>query len=84
MKKNMLISEVFYILKDKVQLLDGLPRRLSGKESAYQCRRHKFDTWVRKVTWIRKWQYSCLENLMDREVWQDYSPWGRKESSVTY
>ena len=25
-------------------------------------------------------QYSCLENSMDREVWQaTYSPWGRKE-----
>ena len=56
MKKTRLISEVFYILKYKVQLLDGLPRWLSGKESTYQCRRHGFDPWVRKVTWRRKWQ----------------------------
>ena len=56
MKKTRLISEVFYILKNKVQLLDGLPRWLSGKESAYQYRRHGFDPWVRKVTWRRKWQ----------------------------
>ena len=30
-----------------------IPRWFSGKESACQCRRHRFDPWVRK---IRKWQ----------------------------
>ena len=34
----------------------GLPRGLSGKESACQCRRHGFDLWVRKIPWRRKWQ----------------------------
>ena len=36
-----------------------LPRWLSGKESACQCRKHRrygFDPWVRKVPWRRKWQ----------------------------
>ena len=28
----------------------GLPRQLSGKESACQCRRCRFDAWVRKMT----------------------------------
>ena len=31
----------------------------SGKEPACQCRRHKrcrFDPWVRKIPWRRKWQ----------------------------
>ena len=27
----------------------GLPWRLSGKESTFQCRRHKFDSWSRKI-----------------------------------
>ena len=27
----------------------------SGKPSC-QCRRHKFDPWVRKIPWRRKWQ----------------------------
>ena len=34
-------------------------RWLSGKESAYQCRRckrHWFDPWVRKIPWRRKQQ----------------------------
>ena len=29
---------------------------LSGKESACQCRRSKFDPWVQKIPWRRKWQ----------------------------
>ena len=36
-----------------------LPRRLSGKESACQCRRHKgrgFDPWVGKIPWRRAWK----------------------------
>ena len=27
--------------------------------------------------------YSCLENPMDRETCQGYSPWGHKESDTT-
>ena len=37
----------------------GLPRWLSGKEFACQCRRHMrcgFDPWVRKIPWKMKWQ----------------------------
>ena len=33
-----------------------LPRWLRGKESACQCRRHRFDPWVGKIHWKRKWQ----------------------------
>ena len=29
--------------------MEMLPRWLSGKKSAYQCRRHAFDPWSRKV-----------------------------------
>ena len=52
----------------------GLPRWLSGKESACQSRRLRFDPWVGKIPWRRKWatplQYSCLENPMDRGAWR--------------
>ena len=37
----------------------GLPRWLSGKETACQgsrCRRHEFGSWVGKIPWRRKWQ----------------------------
>ena len=54
----------FYIslnLRFSVKL--WLPRWLSGKESACQCRRYKrcrFDPLVRKIPWRRKWQSSIL------------------------
>ena len=47
----------------------GLPRWLSGKESACQHRRHGFDPWVRKIPWRRKCQSTpvfLLGNPMDR------------------
>ena len=34
-------------------------RWLGGKESVCQCRRcrrHRFDPWVRKILWSRKWK----------------------------
>ena len=32
------------------------PWWLSGKESAYQCRRRRLDPWVGKIPWRRAWQ----------------------------
>ena len=34
----------------------GLPRWLSGKESACQCRSHGFGPWLGKIPWRRNWQ----------------------------
>ena len=34
----------------------GLLCRLSDKESTHQCRRHRFDSWVGKIPWRKKWQ----------------------------
>ena len=33
-----------------------LPWRLSSKQSACQLRRHRLDSWVRKIPWRRKWR----------------------------
>ena len=50
----------------------GLPRWCSHKESACKCRRckrHRSDSWVWKIPWMRTWQplqYSCLRNIIDR------------------
>ena len=46
---------------------------LSGKETACQCRRCRFEPWVRRILWRgngNPLQYSCLGNPMDREAWQ--------------
>ena len=63
-----------------------LPRKLSGKESAYQCkrcRRCRFDPWVGKIPWGRKWQPTTVflpgESHGQRSL-EGYSPWGHKES----
>ena len=51
----------------------GLPWWLRGIESGCQCRRHRFDPWVRKIPWRRDsnpLQCSCLENPMDRGAWR--------------
>ena len=39
-----------------LNLKSGLPWWLSGKESAWQCRRCRFDLWVEKIPWRRAWQ----------------------------
>ena len=63
----------------------GLPRWLSGKESACQCRRCKrlrFDSWVRKIPWRRKWQATSVflsGKLHGQRSLVGYSPWGCKE-----
>ena len=62
---------LLFFFGSKLCVWMGLPRWLNGKESVYQCRRHKrcrLDPWVRKILWRRKWhlfQCSCLENSMD-------------------
>ena len=33
-------------------------------------KRHEFHPWVGKISWRRAWQSTCLENPMDRGVWQ--------------
>ena len=49
------------------------PWWLRQERICLQCRRAGFDPWVGKIPWSRKrlqLQYSCLENPMDRGVWQ--------------
>ena len=62
-------------------LVYRLPSWLNSKESTCQCKRCRFNCWVRKIPWRRKLQptpvfllgkshgYRCLEG---------YSPWGWK------
>ena len=60
---NLLIYNlpICVILCTTVIAILWLPRWLSGKESAYQSRKHRrggFDPWVRKIPWRRKWQHT--------------------------
>ena len=67
----------------------GLPRWQSGKESTSQCRcrRHRFNPWVRKISWRRKWQPTPVflpGKSQGQRSLAGYSPWGPKESDMTY
>ena len=59
---------------------------LSGKESACQCRVHRFDPWAGKVPWRKKFnpvQFSCLGNPRDRGDWW-VTAQGCKASDTTW
>ena len=77
----------FGLLMSKKDL--GLPRWCRGKESAYQCmrrRRHRFNPWVRKIPWRRKWQPTWVflsGKFHGQRSLVGYSPWGRKELHTT-
>ena len=66
-----------------------LPRWLSGKASACQCRRHRrreFNPWVRKVCLSKKWKPTLifLPGKFNRQrSLAGYSLWGLKESDTT-
>ena len=59
-------------LESKIWALGMLVGGTSGKESACQCRRLRFDPSVGKIPCMRHdnpRQYPCLENPMDRGCW---------------
>ena len=62
----------------------GLPRWLRGKESAHQGRSCRFDLWVGKIPWRRKWQPTPVcwpgESRGQRSL-AGYSSWGRLPST---
>ena len=56
----------------------GFPDGSVGKDSTcnegnlFQCKRHRFDSWVRNITWRRNWQTTSvffLGNATDRGTW---------------
>ena len=67
-------------------MTNKVPRWLSGKESACQCRRHEFNPWVGKMPWSRKWQPTPVflpgKSHGQRSL-VDYSPPGHGESDTT-
>ena len=54
---------------------------LTGKESACQCRRCRFNPWVRRILWRRKWQLTAVflpEKFHEQRSLAGCSPWGPK------
>ena len=73
-------------LNSRSSMYMGLPRWLSGKESACQCRRCEFSPWFGKIFWRRKRQPTPIflprESHGQRSL-VSYSPWGPKESDMS-
>ena len=71
---------------DLMYLITCFPGGTRGKEPACQCRRRRFDPWVGKIPWRRKWHPTPVflpgKSHGQRSL-EGYSPWGRKESDVT-
>ena len=68
----------------------GLPRWLSGKEPACQCRRCRrcgFDPWIRKIPWRRKWQPTPAFLLGESHGQRNLagsSPWGCESDTTEW
>ena len=64
----------------------GFPGGSHGKKICLKCRRHRFDPWVRKVPWGRKWQPTPIflpgKSHGQRSL-TGYGPWDLKESDAT-
>ena len=59
----------------------GLPRWLSGREYACQCRRCGFNPRIGKIPWRRKWPPTPVflpGKFHGQRCLADYSPWGGK------
>ena len=66
--------------------LTGLPRWLSGKESACQHRRYGFNPWVGNISWRRKWQHTPVfspRKYHRQNSLAGYGPQGHKELDMT-
>jgi hypothetical protein len=59
--------------------------RWHSEKSIYQCRRCRFDPWVGKIPWRRKWLPApeCLGNPMDVGAQQVWSMGSQKELDPT-
>ena len=68
----------------KVELLDRIVAQMV--KNLLQCRRARFDPWVRKIPWRRKWLPAAVflpGKLHGQRILVGYRPWGCKESAIT-
>ena len=63
-----------------------LPRWLSSKDPAWQCKRHRSNPWVREIPWRTKWQPTPVfvsGKFHGQGTVAVYNPLGHKESDMT-
>ena len=81
------MSAKYFRQPTRILLKVGLPRWQNSKESPCQVGDSDLFPGLRRSPGKgngNPLQYSCLENPMDGGGWWGYSPWGRKESDITY
>ena len=82
-QKNARICEAQY---SQVCLHTGFPGGSVVKRQPANARRRRFDPWVRKIPWRRRWQptpgFLPGESHEQRSL-VGYSPWGHKELNPT-
>ena len=69
--------------KQPLSKLQGFP---GGSVVKNPPRRHRFDPWVGKIPWRRKWQPAPVflpRKCHGQRSLVDYSPWGHKGSDMT-
>ena len=78
--KNLTLST--YLTPQTKRHSRGFPGGSDSKESACQCRRHRFDPWIGKIPWRRKWQPTPVflpgKSNGQRSLAGYYGPWGHK------
>ena len=78
--KPMLRSQMSFLV-----MISFEPMWLRRLRICLQCRRPRFDPWVRKISWRRAWQATPVflpGESHGRMSLVDYSPWGLKESDT--
>ena len=63
----------------------GFPDGAGSKEPICQCRRHRLDPWVGKISWTRAWQCTPVflpGDFHGQKSLAGYSSWDLKESDV--
>ena len=75
------VGHIVKLFSTNIPSPKGIPRLLSGQESACQCRRWGFYPWVRKISWRRKWQptpVSLPGKSHGQRSLAGHSPWSCK------
>ena len=63
----------------------GFPGYSDGKESSCQCRRPRFNPWIRQIPWRREWQPTPVflsGKFHGQRILMRYSPCGHKASDT--
>ena len=85
-EKTILCIEKRVLKRSAWGLKRGLPRWLSGKESACNAGNEAFDPWVGKIPWRRKWLLTPVflpGKFHGQRSPMGYSPQGGKELGLT-